>query len=1035
MRRLSMSRSCVLSLALLGVMLLSWVPGGTPAHADGGPRDVYTLRLSADPESTSWLAGLDVVRTRRDGRLVELDVVPSPAERARLEARGVRVTLWRNSDGMSVRQMHEAQQRGGFSVWRSWDEKGGLRDELQALADAHPELVELRTLGKSLQGREIIAVKVTKDAGRLEAGSRPAVLFTSLQHAREWISVEVNRRLMHYLVDSYETDQAVRELLDSTEVWFVPVCNPDGYQFTFDQERMWRKNLRDNNGDGMITDADGVDPNRNFDAHWRWDAEGSSGDPRSETYRGPEAASEPETQAMQDFLDEMRFAFHVNYHSVGRLILYPPGWQEQTSAADDPIVQALAGTLEQPAIAGFRPVRSADYYITNGETCDYSSSVGTICYTPELSDGGSGGGFVFPDDEELVQAEFELVLPFSLDVAMSTVDPAHPVSHVGSTVDPMYVSAFPLSYGDPQPVVVDAARYLGPVTLEYRIGDGPLRRAPTWQLPAGLRYDAPGAHYAKMVGLVEGARVGDEVTVWFEAGSVRSEDFSYKLVSDTDAAVLVLAAEDYTGSSPTYQGARGPKYVDAYLEALAENGVAADVYDIDAHGRMAPDPVGVLGHYDAVVWYTGDDIVTRETGMAPGSASRLANDTMLSVRDYLNRGGKVLYAGKYAAYQYASQSYRFDPRDDAPCGLAGSDSHCRVLSDDSLRYYFGVSRYERNIETPVDQDNLAGDGTGWWSGSAGDLDSTAARAFDLSAANDDIAFSFDAVWNAEVGYDYGSFEASVDGGRTWQALPDLDGHATDENPHGNNPGWGLTGHGAARLRFDLSTYRGQDSVLLRLRYLTDRFVNYHGFNVDNIQLADAGGVLYENDLETDFSDWTLDGWIAVPADPPQGPAVYPVRGLVAPFEGLSWDFDTSAESNVDHSGAGVPTSLVLPVEEFPQFESWNAAWYVKPEALSCSDDPASPPDFECDDITDQPAGAVVVTPNTIFFGFGLEGVASTQDRAAIMDRVLQHFGIETAPEPTPSPSPTPATPATPSPQPTAPQPAAEIFLPQLHNRY
>ena len=65
------------------------------------------------------------------------------------------------------------------------------------------------------------------------------------------------------------------------------VANPDGYQYTFDVERLWRKNLRDNDGDGQITISDGVDPNRNFPNHFGYDEEGSSSIFSSQTYRGP----------------------------------------------------------------------------------------------------------------------------------------------------------------------------------------------------------------------------------------------------------------------------------------------------------------------------------------------------------------------------------------------------------------------------------------------------------------------------------------------------------------------------------------------------------------------------------------------------------------------------------------------------------------------------------------------------------------------------------------------------------------------------
>ena len=111
-----------------------------------------------------------------------------------------------------------------------------------------------------------------------------------------------------------------------------------------------------------------------------------------------------------------------------------------------------------------------------------------------------------------------------------------------------------------------------------------------------------------------------------------------------------MAAEDYTGASPVQAG--GPNYLGFYQDALDANGTGYDVYDVDARGRTAPDALGVLSHYDAVIWYTGEDIVTREPGWGGGNASRLALDNTLEVRDFLNEGGRVLYTGKYAGTQY-----------------------------------------------------------------------------------------------------------------------------------------------------------------------------------------------------------------------------------------------------------------------------------------------------------------------------------------------------------------------------------------------
>jgi len=169
-------------------------------------------------------------------------------------------------------------------------------------------------------------------------------------------------------------------------------------------------------------------------------------------------------------------------------------------------------------------------------------------------------------------------------------------------------------------------------------------------------------------------------------------------VSESGNRVLVVAAEDYTGASPV-QGP-GPRYVDYYTDALAANGRPADVYDIDAAGRVAPDQLGVLSHYDAVIWETGDDLVTRTAGRGGGNADRLALDEMLEFRAYMNEGGKVLLTGDNAGEQYTGNvgTQLYDPKGEIACNPLppGTDSRqCLALrgsgdgTNDVLQYTFG----------------------------------------------------------------------------------------------------------------------------------------------------------------------------------------------------------------------------------------------------------------------------------------------------------------------------------------------------------
>jgi hypothetical protein len=660
--------------------------------------DAYTAVVDAQDLATISEAGFDIAEgARQVAGGTEVDLIMTRAQRAKLAAAGVNASLTRVQGGQTVQQFATRMAANGFTVWRSYDEDGGIEDQMRAAARNNPKIAELHKIGRTYQGRDILALRLTEDARKVKDGKRPAVLYSATQHAREWIATEVNRRLMFHVIDRWRAgDRSMRRLLEDNELWFIIVANPDGYQYTFDAERLWRKNLRDNDGNGEITVGDGVDPNRNFPAHFKYDNEGSSSIFSSETYRGPRATSEPETKAMKGLLDRIGFEFQVNWHSAGQWLLYAEGWQVGTPTADDPIYFALSGNLDEPAIPEFHPGLSSDVlYVTNGETTDYAhAETGALAWTPELSEGCDGCGFVFPDNDALVQAEFERNLPFALSVARSAEDPDDPDTATGLETKPFYVKsddaykdgipgvnfAFKYSYGDPQEVQVLAKRSLGRVTLKYRINNGRTHSAETKEWRGGEKYKPAAVHYHELRGTVRGADPGDSVKVWFEGDEGRkdykSESFTYQQVSDSNRKVLVVAAEDYTGASPVQTP--GPHFLQYYLDAIRGSGFSADVYDVDARGRTAPDHLGVLSHYDAVVWYTGADLVTRRAGWGGGNADRLAQDMMLEFRAYMNEHGNVLYTGPNAGEQYASGgaagSQFYDPKGEGPCLIAGESN-------------------------------------------------------------------------------------------------------------------------------------------------------------------------------------------------------------------------------------------------------------------------------------------------------------------------------------------------------------------------
>jgi hypothetical protein len=701
---------------------------------------VYVGDLTPDEVGSLREAGLDREDVSTTGKgaapgTVAVEVVVDKHHAKKLVADGLPLKE-KKVDGQPVSRL--LAQAAAPTVFRSYSEPGGIRDELVKVARDNPGLAKLEALGTTVQGKTIYAVKVTKNARKVRDGARPAVLYSAAQHAREWITPEMDRRLLHYVVDHYATDQRIRRLLDSTELWFVPVANPDGYDFTFTEgNRLWRKNLRDNNGDGQITGNDGVDPNRNYPTKWGYDNEGSSPSYGSETYRGAAPASEPETRALDGLLHRIRFTHQVNYHSAAQLLLYGVGWQVSTRSPDDLIFEAQAGDDEHPAVPGYDPDQSAELYTTNGETTEHAhDTYGTLAYTPEMSTCETASAidpddafdpadcesvFNFPDSESLVQGEFEKNLPFALSVAESAHDPSHPKSVVGRSAPDFEVDSFSVSYGDPQAVAVTARKSLRGLLMRYAVNGGPARVTQPKLWKGGERYGDEGTtYYGEYRGVVRGTRPGDRVRVWFEGsqpgeGRKRSDAFTYRVAEDAGNPVIVIADEDTNGVNPTYPAGTTNKYAASYVQALRAAGLKASVWDVSTQG--VPHPLGVLSHFKGAVWYLGDNRLTQDPedeltrigsrDFRDAAVAEREQDLTIAVRDFLNEGGKLVDTGETATY-YGSIAdtiggiyYGLNGDPTADCVVTQDVfSDCLLLADDFAQYYLG--RYARGTsEAPT----------------------------------------------------------------------------------------------------------------------------------------------------------------------------------------------------------------------------------------------------------------------------------------------------------------------------------------------
>jgi carboxypeptidase T len=283
-----------------------------------------------------------------------------------------------------------------------------LEQDLMALADTYPDLAMVVDIGDSLEGRNIYALKISDNAWAEE--NEAAVIFLGCHHAREWISVEVPYLLGNYLFYNYSIDSEVKHLVDNCAIWIVPLVNPDGLEYSIHFYRYWRKNRRDN-GDGTF----GVDLNRNYGYEWGYDNLGSSPDPSSDVYRGPGPFSEPEAQAVRDFINQKEFQALVSYHSFSQVILYPWGytsWPTNQEALLYEIAEKMSALIEPVNGRYYEPGRSgASLYLTNGDTTDWSfGNYGIPSYTIELPpDDELKGGFFSAESD--IQPIFDENLP------------------------------------------------------------------------------------------------------------------------------------------------------------------------------------------------------------------------------------------------------------------------------------------------------------------------------------------------------------------------------------------------------------------------------------------------------------------------------------------------------------------------------------------------------------------------------------------------------------------------------------------------
>jgi hypothetical protein len=261
---------------------------------------------------------------------------------------------------------------------------------LQDTAAARPSIVHLFSLGLSHEGRDLLGVRISDDAN--DNLAEPGVFFVGQHHAREHLTPEVVLSLVE-LFSGTQTPE-IQHLVQSRQIYLVPSLNPDGseYDIATGNYRFWRKNRQ------LYQGAYGTDNNRNYSYRWGC-CGGSSGNPNSETFRGPSPFSTPEDARMADFIiAHPNVMTGISYHTYGELILWPYGYTYEDIPPDmTPLDHAtfVAIGQEMARTTGYTPQQSSDLYITDGDWNDWMyGAMHRYPITIEM-----GPGTFYPPDE------------------------------------------------------------------------------------------------------------------------------------------------------------------------------------------------------------------------------------------------------------------------------------------------------------------------------------------------------------------------------------------------------------------------------------------------------------------------------------------------------------------------------------------------------------------------------------------------------------------------------------------------------------
>jgi carboxypeptidase T len=288
-----------------------------------------------------------------------------------------------------------AGEPAGYEYFHTYAE---VKAEIDDAVAVHPDIAARFSMGVSYEGRQIWGIKISDNVAVDE--DEPEIFINAQIHARERMSNELAMYLIDQLTSGYGVDQRITNIVDSREIWIVPMVNPDGAEYDMSDGvfRHWRKNRQPIPGSTAI----GVDLNRQFGFKWNC-CGGGGNNPFADKYRGTEPWLAPETRAYRDFVlsrvvnGRQQLRVILSLHAHGRLVMWPFNYTKKnvprTMRYDDwRAFVALGHKLA--AQNGYRPEQGSDLYIIDGDQDDWAYGTQRIfAFAFELAAGKPEPGY------------------------------------------------------------------------------------------------------------------------------------------------------------------------------------------------------------------------------------------------------------------------------------------------------------------------------------------------------------------------------------------------------------------------------------------------------------------------------------------------------------------------------------------------------------------------------------------------------------------------------------------------------------------